>query len=263
MTIHGNLRLCGALAALLLSSSPARADVIAEWNAIALDLVSSSERSEARAVRTMATVHVAMFEVINFIEGGYVPRFLVRPPAPLGGSGEAAAAAAAYHVLVESHPAAKAALDAALERSLAALPDEHDRTSARVWGRHLGANIQAALASAGSEASDGPPTAHVSRARASGAGSTASLASLNAMVTRLIDARRMKAIDAARIHALAWMAVGDAYAASRDSKFNAIGAATLAVLASEFGSAGVPIKADIEIGTKAGMQALMSYRPAH
>src|SRR5262245_37010967 len=92
------------LVALALWCSAASADMVANWNAIALDTVVASERNAGRAAHAMASVHVAMFEVMSFVEGGYTPRYLVRPPAPLGNSGAAVAAVAAHHVLGELYP---------------------------------------------------------------------------------------------------------------------------------------------------------------
>ena len=85
-----------AFVAFALPCALARADVVADWNTIAIETVTALERDTAQAAYAIATVHVAMFEVMNFIEGGYVPRFLVKPPAPFARSGEAAAAAAAH-----------------------------------------------------------------------------------------------------------------------------------------------------------------------
>lgn len=204
-------RLCRrALVAFLLPCSLARADAVADWNAIAFETVTAVEQNAAQVAYAMATVHVAMFEVMNFIEGGYVPRFLVKPPAPLGRSGEAAAAAAAHYVLREMHPGRSAALDAALERSLAPVRDEVEKSAARTWGRHLGANIYAIRSSdkgaspPSLEAAGGAPGA------ATAPESVAKLAAMNAAVAAFIESRRLKPIDAARLHAAASMALSDA-----------------------------------------------------
>src|SRR5262245_28300011 len=201
-------RFSAALVALL-PCALAHADVVADWNAIALKAIASPERDAAYVAHAMASVHVAMFEVMNFIEGAYPPRFLVRPPAPLSGSGEAAAAAAAHHVLRELHPERGAELDAALERSLAAVTDAQERANARVWGRHLGANIHAIRS-----ADLGRPGAGVSRTAMRNADSVANIAAVNAGVARMIEGKRLKPIDAARFHSLTAMALSDAFAAA-------------------------------------------------
>src|SRR5216684_5422964 len=86
-----------ALVILLLPFSPARGDAVADWNAIAARMASSSEQS--RAAQELAAVYATIFETMNFVEGKYVPHFLVKPPAPLGASGEVEAIGAAHYVL--------------------------------------------------------------------------------------------------------------------------------------------------------------------
>ena len=132
------------LAAVLLTGSLARADVIGDWNAIALDTVTGSGRYRAyEESRVMAMVNTAMSETINFNEGRGPSRLLVTPPRPIGTSSEAAAAATAHYILVQLHPERKASLDAALKRSLAQVTDEAKRESGRIMGMNLGMNLYA------------------------------------------------------------------------------------------------------------------------
>jgi hypothetical protein len=186
------------LVALALWCSAAAADVVAEWNAIALDTVVAVERSAGRAAHAMASVHVAMFEAMSFVEGGYPPRHLVAPPAPLGKSGSAAAAAAAHHVLNELYPQRREALDAALGRSLALL-DPQEAANARTWGRQLGAVVHLGRPPAG-RGSPPDPSAAIAR-----------LAAVNRSLADLIDACGLRPIDRARAHALASTALSDIY----------------------------------------------------
>jgi hypothetical protein len=237
-------RACGCLlAAFLLSLSPARADVTADWNKIALHAVVSSGQRPAQAAREMAMVHVAMFETMNFIEGVYVPHFVVKPPRRLGASGEAAAAAAAHHVLVQLHPEQKAALDAALHYSVAAIPDEPEQSRELVTGRSLGANIYAiwrpTSADAGSSEVSGTPK--MTRVRGS-ARAEASATAWYWIVARFVEARRLAPIEGARIYALVSMAVTDLYAHDLESRCApcAAGAAIRVILESELGPAAVP-----------------------
>lgn len=106
-------------------AAPARADVIAQWNEQVLALGGAS--------RTLAMVQVAMFDAINAIQPRYRP-YLDLPAAPAGALPEAAAAAAAYGVLVRLQPAQLAALNAALASSLAPLPDGAGKTSGVQYG---------------------------------------------------------------------------------------------------------------------------------
>jgi len=134
------------LAAAAMAASLARADVISEWNTIALETVTGSGRYRAyEESRVMAMVNTAMSEAIRFNEGRGPSRLLVTPSRPLGGSSEATAAAAAQYILVRLHPEQRANLDAALARSLAAVADEAKRESGRITGMSLGMNLYALL----------------------------------------------------------------------------------------------------------------------
>jgi hypothetical protein len=106
-------------------AAPARADVITQWNEQVLALGGAS--------RTLAMVQVAMFDAINAIQPRY-RSYLDLPAAPAGALPEAAAAAAAYGVLVRLMPAQVAALNATLASSLAPLPDGTGKTSGVQYG---------------------------------------------------------------------------------------------------------------------------------
>jgi hypothetical protein len=98
-------------AALLIAAAggPAQADAIAQWNAIAADTITpppgvvypAVTPEELRPIYStdLATLHVAMYDAVNAIAGGY-EGFAVSPTSPTAGaSAEAAAGAAACRVL--------------------------------------------------------------------------------------------------------------------------------------------------------------------
>jgi hypothetical protein len=72
--------------------------------------------------RHAAITQLAVFEAVNAIIGDYEP-YLGVIQAPAGASPEAAAAAAAHHVLSTFFPGSVGALDVALANSLSVLPD--------------------------------------------------------------------------------------------------------------------------------------------
>ena len=124
--LRGMLRLvCLILLASVWAAAPARADVITQWNEQVFALGGAS--------RTLAMVHVAMFDAINAIQPRYQP-YLQLPPAPVGALPEAAAASAAYGVLVRLLPGQVAQLNATLALSLASLPDGAGKTSGVQYG---------------------------------------------------------------------------------------------------------------------------------
>jgi hypothetical protein len=104
-----------AIVALLVVPSPARADVVTDWQLTTLAV-------QGPNIRTLAMVHIAMFDALNSVTPLYHP-YAVSLPGAGGASPEAAAAAAAYGVLIRLLPAQQLALDAALALSLATIPD--------------------------------------------------------------------------------------------------------------------------------------------
>jgi hypothetical protein len=94
----------------------ARADVVADWNQHVVTI------GGPQIQRTLAMVHIAMFDAINAIDPRYRP-YLTLPAPPPGASEVAAAASAARGVLVRLFPTQQATLDGFLAASLAAIPD--------------------------------------------------------------------------------------------------------------------------------------------
>jgi hypothetical protein len=132
MSAH-RARRASVLVALVLSSivvaGPARADTVTEWNQIASDALIRDGGQGAVSSVHLAMIHGAIYDAVNAIEGGYEP-YLTEPPARRWYSQEAAAATAAYRVLVDSRPPLVAA---AQQPALAArLKPLYDATLAAV-----------------------------------------------------------------------------------------------------------------------------------
>src|SRR5690349_2600120 len=102
----------------LLAGSPiaATADVVLDWNAIAVSTVVSQGQSPFAQARFMAITQLAVFEAVNAITRDFKP-YLGTIVAPVGASADAAAVAAAYTVLKNYFPLAPN-LDAAYGASL-------------------------------------------------------------------------------------------------------------------------------------------------
>src|SRR6185295_4431665 len=103
----------------VLATAAVRADVITDWNDIALPLTRTAPKISPN--RQFAIMHVAQFEAVNAVVGKYTP-YVVSLSAP-GASPEAAAAQAAHDILLRYYPTNQSAFDAALATSLAAVPD--------------------------------------------------------------------------------------------------------------------------------------------
>jgi hypothetical protein len=125
----------------------AHADVVTDWNTIAVSTV-SAERVVNRQSRDMAMVHAAMFDAMNAIRPHYTPA-IVRIRARGYASREAAAAQAAHDVLVALFPAQQVDLDADLVASLAQIPNDHNHgVQPKRWGVKTGHVAAAAVLAA-------------------------------------------------------------------------------------------------------------------
>src|SRR4030095_11861618 len=84
------------IAGVLLAAATVRADVITDWNDIALPLLRTAPKISAN--RQFAIIHVAQFEAVNAVVGKYTP-YVVNVAAP-SASPEAAAAQAAHDLVL-------------------------------------------------------------------------------------------------------------------------------------------------------------------
>lgn len=124
---------------LVCSSITAKADVVLDWNAIAVSTVVSPGQSPFAHARFMAITQLAVFEAVNAIKGDYKP-YLGTVRAPAGASAEAAAVAAAYHVLKNYFPLAPN-LDAAYAASLAVIPNGPAKSGGITTGQAAAAQM--------------------------------------------------------------------------------------------------------------------------
>ena len=136
-----------AVAVQLMARAIASADVVFDWNGIALDTV-GTQNAFAQA-RFAAITQLAVFEAVDAITGDYNP-YLGTITAPVGASAEAAAAAAAHGVLKSYFPGNASILDAARVSSLAAIPDGPAKDDGIAVGEAAAAAMIADRASDGS-----------------------------------------------------------------------------------------------------------------
>ncbi|HWO38009.1 MAG TPA: vanadium-dependent haloperoxidase [Candidatus Acidoferrum sp.] len=154
--IHGGTKKrilgLGTLMAALLLSTVASADVVLDWNVIAVNTAVTNGQNPFAQARYAAIVQLAVFESVNAITGEYHP-YLGTIVAPPGACPEAAAIQAAYRVLRTYFPGSGSMLDAERANSLASLPDGQAKTDGIATGE------AAALAMIALRANDGssPP----------------------------------------------------------------------------------------------------------
>jgi membrane-associated phospholipid phosphatase len=110
------------LAVLLFGHATLKADVVLDWNLIAVNTAIENKEGPQAQARYGAIVQVAVFEAVDAITREYRPYLgtIVSPP---GASPEAAAIQAAYRILVTYFPASQPALDIDRANSLAHISD--------------------------------------------------------------------------------------------------------------------------------------------
>src|SRR5213596_4182044 len=113
-----------ALALVALASlKVVRADAVTDWNAIASTaIVTNAGQPPPVSALSFAMVQGAVYDAVNAIDRGYQP-YLVQPSANPTDSKEAAAATAAFRVLVGLFPTQVGTLQPIYDAYIAALPD--------------------------------------------------------------------------------------------------------------------------------------------
>jgi hypothetical protein len=129
-------------------------DVILDWNATLLNAIQAVETAPPIAARNAAIVHAAIFDAVNGIERRYTPYAVnVAADFAAGASTVAAAAQAAYQVLVDLYPTQRSAFDRQLAQSLDEVPDGTAETQGIRVGQFVADRILANRLSDGSAGS--------------------------------------------------------------------------------------------------------------
>src|ERR1044072_9063202 len=111
--------------------------VVREWNVLAEGTIPAS--AGPTLPRPYAMMHIAMFDAVNSIEGGYTA-YRGRIPTTRFASSEAAAAQAAHDVLAALYPANVAKFDTALSARLTTIQPLRAQLGAQV-GREVAKRI--------------------------------------------------------------------------------------------------------------------------
>jgi hypothetical protein len=142
-----------------------RASGVRHWNQIAVDAsgldhtppvapeetrVFGEQLGPGRAARAMAIVHLAIFEVVNAVEGDDRSYIGLRH-AKLGTSLQAGVAQAAHDTLASLFPSQAASFDTILAEDLDEIPEGHLKTNGIALGKRAASAILAARANDGSE----------------------------------------------------------------------------------------------------------------
>ena len=141
------LGLC-MLIATLFGSAVAKADVVLDWNAIAVNTAVANKQNPIAQTRYAAIVQLAVFEAVNSITHKYQP-YLGTITAPADASPDAAAVEAAYQVLV-AYFGASQTLSTDYLNSMSLIPDGPAKTDGIATGDAAAAAMIALRANDGS-----------------------------------------------------------------------------------------------------------------
>ncbi len=138
---------------LVLAPCAARADVVTDWNKTAIDVMKTANVTGNPWSRALAMVHVAMSDAINTVQGRYA-FYVAKEPAAPAASAEAAAVAAARHILIPLFPNQKAMVEAAYAASMRAIPDGPAKNNGVALGERVAVAVQADRAADGTDVPD-------------------------------------------------------------------------------------------------------------
>jgi hypothetical protein len=147
-------QLCFRFLAMLLAAccATASADVITDWNDVALQKIRDARTSPPQASRHLAMLHTAMYDAVNGIKAPHQTRhqpYLHRHPGPPLADETAAASAAARQVLNSVWPG-DPRFDAAYAAIVGGLPQDRATGLGIGYGEKVAAAILAARAQDGS-----------------------------------------------------------------------------------------------------------------
>jgi len=146
---------CLGLLGVLGTPSPAKADVITDWNDKACAIVAKLGPG-GPGHRAMAVVQVSVYDAVSAIgtDGGSYKPYVSKVTAPPGASVAAAVAAANRVTLAELVPSEKAVIDSAYQAIIDRIPDGQPKRDGIAIGEKAAAAVLARAAADGSNAPD-------------------------------------------------------------------------------------------------------------
>jgi PAP2 superfamily len=129
---------------------------VTDWNNAALDAIRTGNTAPPIASRSLAILHVSIYDAVNGILRTHEP-YLVQSVVQSSASRQAAASAAAHQALINLFPANASSFDALHAAILAGIPNGPQKTAGIVWGEFVANQILAARAHDGWNAVVQPP----------------------------------------------------------------------------------------------------------
>ena len=125
---------------LMAGATLAHADVVADWNKTAIEVMKAVNVAGNPWTRTLAMMHVSVSDSVNAVQDRYA-RFTPEIPTDPNASAEAAAAAAAREILMRQYPGQKTRIDEAFATTLATVPDGPARAAGTALGEKVAATV--------------------------------------------------------------------------------------------------------------------------
>ncbi len=125
---------------LVLLASPAAADVVTDWNTVALNAIRASNTPPPAAARNLAILHASIYDAVNGIRRTHTP-YLVSETGPADASIEAAAAAAARRALATLHPNLESEIEAEYQNFIRQMPNDSRTIQGIRWGEFAASTI--------------------------------------------------------------------------------------------------------------------------
>ena len=129
-------------------TSPAQVLV---WNDIAVNAGLAATQTNQEAIMRLAYLQAAVFDAVDAVDGGFRP-YVGHLEAHGNTDGDAAVAAAAYHILVAQFPAQQMPLHAIYTTALAGISDGPGKARGVALGEKAAADVEAARAHDGFQA---------------------------------------------------------------------------------------------------------------
>jgi hypothetical protein len=130
------LALVTLVGSLMIAGQSTRANVVLDWNALAIDAIRNDDTGPTLSTRNLAILHTSIYDAVNSIQRTHQPyRFQVDPSG--NASIEGAAVAAAYEVMTSLYPSFKARADALYLTYLDGVPPTPDLTNGIAVGRQV------------------------------------------------------------------------------------------------------------------------------
>jgi hypothetical protein len=123
------LRVLLAVAFVFVGRTYAAADAVTDWNGFLLSTALAAGRPANEIGIAAGYMHIAMYDAVVAIDGGYKPFATVVLPASRGASREAAIAAAASRILTALYPALAPAISAHYDAAVNAIADADARAA--------------------------------------------------------------------------------------------------------------------------------------